>query len=144
MLLAAAGSDVQPISMLLLARSHAASTRRNAAQIARLVLQDQDLVLRDLGRVDGDIPERLDEQVAELEARVQAIAETDVLCTTVGEAPTPRSRPISTGCKAKPTLLAQLGDREQMLGRFVPGTELSRTRLQQQCRPSPPSCPWPH
>jgi len=120
MLLAAAGSDVQPHLDAALARSHAANTRRNAAQIARLVLQDQDLVLRDLGRVDGDM-ERLDEQVAELEARVQAIAETDVLAAQLsGEAPdmTPLSADIDRVQGEADRLLAQLGDREQMLGRF--------------------------
>ena len=120
LLLAAAGSDVQPHIDAALARSHAANTRRNAAQIARLVLQDQDLVLRDLGRVDGDI-ERLDEQVAALEASVQAIAETDLLTAQLsGEAPdtTPLSADIDRVQGEADILLAQLGDREQMLGRF--------------------------
>jgi chromosome segregation ATPase len=120
MLLAAAGSDVQPHLDAALARSDAANARRNASQIARLVLQDQDLVLRDLGRIDGDM-ERLDEQVAELETRVQAIAETDVLAAQLsGEAPdmTPLSANIDRVQGEADRLLAQLGDREQMLGRF--------------------------
>ena len=120
MLLAAAGSDVQPHLDAALARSHAANTRRNAAQIARLVLQDQDLVLRDLGRVDGDMA-RLDEQVAALEASVQAIAETDVLAAQLSAEAgdmTPLSSDIDRVQGEADILLTQLGDREQMLGRF--------------------------
>ncbi len=120
MLLAAAGSDVQPHLDAALARSHAANTRRNAAQIARLVLQDQDLVLRDLGRVDGDMA-RLDEQVAALEASVQAIAETDVLAAQLSAEAgdmTPLSADIDRVQGEADILLTQLGDREQMLGRF--------------------------
>jgi len=120
LLLAAAGSEVPAHIDAALARSHAANTRRNAAQIARLVLQDQDLVLRDLGRVDGDM-ERLDQQVAALEASVQAIAETDLLTAQLsGEAPdmAPLSADIDRVQGEADVLLAQLGDREQMLGRF--------------------------
>ena len=120
LLLAAAGSEVQSHIDAALARSHAANTRRNAAQIARLVLQDQDLVLRDLGQVDGDM-ERLDQQVAALEASVQAIAETDLLTAQLsGEAPdmAPLSADIDRVQGEADVLLAQLGDREQMLGRF--------------------------
>ena len=120
LLLAAAATEVQSHIDAALARSHAANTRRNAAQIARLVLQDQDLVLRDLGRVDGDM-ERLDQQVAALEASVQAIAETDLLTAQLsGEAPdmAPLSADIDRVQGEADVLLAQLGDREQMLGRF--------------------------
>lgn len=120
LLLAAVAEEVHTHIDVALSRSHAANARRNAAQIARLVLQDQDLVLRDLGRVDGDM-ERVDEQVTALETRVQAIAETDLLTEKLsGETldMAPFSAEIDGVQSEADRLLAQLGDREQMLGRF--------------------------
>jgi hypothetical protein len=60
------GEDLTPLIAKALSLSHTANAQRSAASIARLLLQEQDISVRDLTRIRSDLT-RLDDAVSALE-----------------------------------------------------------------------------
>ncbi len=72
------GEDLTPLIAKALSLSHTSNAQRSAASIARLLLQEQDMSVRDLTRIRGDLT-RLDDAVSALAGRVNAFSERDLL-----------------------------------------------------------------
>lgn len=122
--IAEAGEDLGPHMAKALSLSHTANAQRSAASIARLLLQEQDISVRDLQRIRGDLT-RLDDALAALEGRVETFADRDLLTEELqtGEG-SGIEQEVALIRAAAGRLRDQLSSRDQMLIRMQDQTDV--------------------
>ena len=118
------GEDLTPLIAKALSLSHTANAQRSAASIARLLLQEQDISVRDLTRIRSDLT-RLDDAVSALEGRVDAFSSRDLLSEELQVADGLRAEDeIAMIRGAADRLRDQLSSRDQMLIRMQDQTNV--------------------
>ena len=117
------GEDLAPLVAKAMALSHTTNAQRSAASIARLLLQEQDIAVRDLTRIRSDLT-RLDGAFMVLNQRVESFEGRDLLTEElqVGDKP-PVDQEVAMIREAANRLRDQLGSRDQMLIRMQDQTE---------------------
>ena len=125
--IAEAGEELGPHIAKALSLSHTANAQRSAASIARLLLQQQDISVRDLQRIRGDLT-RLDDAIAALDTRLETFAGrdffTEELQTNAGSG---AAQDVALVRAAANRLRDQLNSRDQMLIRMQDQTDVWNT-----------------
>ena len=122
--IAKTGEDLGPFIAKALSLSHTANAQRSAAAIARLLLQEQDISVRDLQRIRDDLG-RIDDALAALDGRVETFTERDLLTEnlqTGGAADV--AQDVALIRAAAHRLRDQLSSRDQMLIRMQDQTDV--------------------